>query len=160
MTMEKRYQYYQIREVSKKGMGVIAKRTFLPGDTVVVGRIVRRVAQRTRYSFQIDWDTHVDLDELARSFNHSCHPNLGVQKNQFGGYSFVAMRQIFPEEEFCWDYAMTEYESIAVQSCQCGSVLCRGRILGYRGLPEFLRVKYRGFTAPYLDDHYSTVSIT
>lgn len=152
MTMRKKYQYYQIREVPKKGMGVIAKRSFLPGDVVVVGRIVRRVSCRTQYSFQIDWDTHVDLDEPARMLNHSCNPNLGIRKNQFGGYSFVAMRRTLPGEELCWDYAMTEYECIALQLCRCGSTQCRRTNLGYKGLSTSLKKQYLGFIAPYLEE--------
>ena len=148
--MKPAFQYYKIRKVDEKDRGVFARRRFLTGEIVVIGRIVRVVPRRTRYSFQLDWNLHVDLDEPARLLNHSCDPNLGIKKNQFGGYNFVAMKTIKSQEELCWDYAMTEYESIAVKQCHCGTRVCRGNITGYRELPKQLKQEYFLFTAPYL----------
>lgn len=148
--MKPALQYYEIREVNGKGRSVFTRRRFLAGETVVIGRIVRVVPQRTRYSFQLEWNLHVDLDEPARLLNHSCDPNLGIKKNKFGGYNFSAIRAIEPGEELCWDYAMTEYESIAVSKCRCNNRCCRRTISGYKGLTESIKKKYKGYLAPYL----------
>lgn len=139
-----------IKNVPSKGQGVFAKRDFCPGEVIVRGRIMRRLKQRTRYSFQIDWRKHVDLDIPARLLNHSCDPNLGIKNNIFGAYNFVAMRQIKTGEELCWDYCMSEYHSIAVKQCLCGSSRCRRNILGFKFLPKAIKKLYRGFYADYL----------
>lgn len=115
----------------KKGRMVVAARSYEPGDAVVVGRAIEVVPQRTNYSFQVDWDTHVDLDEPARCINHSCDPNTGIQDNQHGGYDFIALRHIASAEEITWDYETSEYVSIAVSSCLCGAANCRTKICGF-----------------------------
>lgn len=148
--MKPAFKYYEIRKVDGKGRSVFARRRFLAGETVVIGRIVRVVPQRTRYSFQLDWDLHVDLDEPAHLLNHSCDPNLGIKRNQFGGYNFAAIRTIKPGEELCWDYAMTEYISIAVNYCRCGSQHCRKTIRGWKCLSGTLKKRYGTVCAPYL----------
>lgn len=140
-----------IKTVHDKGKGVFARRNFNPGKIVVRGRIVRRVPQRTNYSFQVGARKHVDLDIPAKLINHSCDPNLGIKDNVFGGYDFVAIRPIKKGEELCWDYCMSEYYSIAVKRCLCGSKICRKKIRGYKYLPRGIRAKYKGFIAGYLN---------
>lgn len=123
-----------------KGQGVYAIGAFAVGDLVVEGRPVRTSPLRTRYTIQKDWDLHLELDETARSLNHACRPNTGVLDNAHGGYDFVAIAPIRPGDEITYDYESTEYESIAVDNCQCLSPDCRGRTRGYR---------YRADTMPY-----------
>ncbi|MFJ1869432.1 SET domain-containing protein [Streptomyces sp. NPDC088097] len=130
-----------IRDAAGKGRGVYAVRDFAVGELVVRGRVERTEPRRTRHSFQKGWDLHVELDETARSINHCCSPNAGVVDNTVGGYDFVAMRPIRAGEEITWDYESTEYESIAVDSCLCGSAVCRGRTRGF---------KYRTDRVPYI----------
>ncbi|WP_406510427.1 SET domain-containing protein-lysine N-methyltransferase [Streptomyces sp. NBC_00212] len=121
-----------VREAVGKGLGVYADRPFAVGELVVRGRVERAAPHRTRHSFQKDWDLHVELDETARSVNHSCMPNTGVVDNTLGGYDFVALVPIPAGQEITWDYETTEYESIAVEDCLCGSSECRGRTRGFR----------------------------
>lgn len=140
-----------IKTVPDKGKGVFAKNNFKTEEVVVRGRIIRRVPKRTNYSFQVGIKKHIDLDIPARLINHSCDPNLGIKNNVFGGYDFVAMRSIKKGEELCWDYCMSEYHSIAVKRCLCGSKNCRRRIRGFKYLPEKIKAKYKGFTGGYLN---------
>lgn len=150
--MRRGFKNCEIKQVIGKGKGVVARRDFKAGEVVVRGRIVRRVKKRTNYSFQVDWQVHVDLDEPARLLNHSCEPNCGIRRNVFGGYDFMAMRRISRGEELEWDYCMSEYESIAVKKCLCGSKQCRGKVRGYRYLGEEIKKKYGGLVAPYLKE--------
>ncbi|MFI7235656.1 SET domain-containing protein-lysine N-methyltransferase [Streptomyces cyaneofuscatus] len=136
-----------ILDAAGKGRGVYAVRDFAVGELVVRGRVERVEPHRTRHSFQKDWDLHVELDETARSINHCCSPNAGVVDNVVGGYDFVAMRVIREGEEVTWDYESTEYESIAVQSCLCGSAVCRGRTRGFKHRTDSVP-----YTAAYLRD--------
>lgn len=134
-----------IRDAPGKGRGVYAVRNLATGELVVRGRVERTEAQRTMHSFQKDWDLHIELDETARSINHSCSPNTGVVDNALGGYDFVALAPVHAGEEITWDYETTEFESIAVESCLCGSAACRGRTRGFR-----YRTDAIAYTAAYL----------
>lgn len=115
-----------------KGRCVVSTRRFSTGDTVVVGDVAGVVPVRTHHSFQVDWDTHVDLTTPARDINHSCSPNTGIQDNAAGGFDFVALREIGHSEEITWDYETSEYVSIAVSRCLCGEDGCRSVIRGFR----------------------------
>lgn len=141
----------EIKKAGIKGKGVFAGREFKKGELVVCGKPVKEELFRTDYSFQVDINKHVDLDEPARLINHSCDPNLGLSNNIFGGYDFIAMRDIQVNEEITWDYCMSEYESIAIKDiCLCGSRICRGKINGYQALPKKIRKKYNNFIADYI----------
>ncbi|MGH3588171.1 MAG: SET domain-containing protein-lysine N-methyltransferase [Pseudonocardia sp.] len=114
-----------------KGRCVVATMRFAPGQTVVVGAVERVVPARTNHSFQVGWDTHVDLTSPARDINHSCDPNTGIRDNDGGAFDFVALREIAPDDEVTWDYETSEYVSIAVSRCLCGEARCRSVIRGF-----------------------------
>lgn len=137
-------------KVTNKGRSVFASRCFRKGETVVVGKRVEILPERTMHSFQMDFDLHIQLDEPGRLINHSCSPNTGVQNNKFGGYDFVALVDIPAGTEITWDYETTEYISIAVPKCFCGSSQCRLNIRGFKFLPLEIKKKYGEFIADYL----------
>lgn len=141
-----------------KGRGVFATRKFVQGETIVVGRPIEEVPERTIYSCQMDFNLHVHLDEPACATNHSCDPNTGVMNNQHGGYNFVALCNIEVGEEITWDYETTEYESIAVSQCLCGSLDCRGKILGFKFREQLLRDRYGIYIADYLKPQSSHIA--
>ncbi len=141
----------EIKIAGAMGRGEFARRRLKKGGLVVCGKPVKGALFRTDYSFQVDKEKHVDLDEPARLINHSCNPNLGIASNEFGGYNFIAMRNIKAGDEITWDYCMSEYESIAIKNrCLCGSKICRGKISGYQALPKKIRKKYNNFIADYI----------
>lgn len=116
----------------QKGLAVVATRQFPSGHVIVIGRPTRVVPCRTTRSFQIGWEAHVDLDEPARHINHSCDPNTGIRDNDYGGFNFIALRDIVRNEEITWDYETSEYLSIAVPHCLCKTANCRKVIRGFR----------------------------
>lgn len=135
---------------TEKGRGVFASRGFRKGETVVVGRRVDILPERTTHSIQMDFDLHIELDEPALLINHSCSPNTGVRNNQFGAYDFVALVDIPSGSEITWDYSTTEYSFIDIPKCCCGSTECRSKLLGYKFLPDEIRKTYGEFIADYL----------
>jgi hypothetical protein len=141
-----------VRVIPPKGRGVFATRHFARGEVVVVGRPLSQSAERTWQTMQVDVDKHVRMDEPLELTNHSCDPNCGLRPNEWGGYNLVALRPIAAGEEVTFDYAMSEWISIAVPECQCGSPICRGRVAGGKFLSPELRQKYAGFLAPYYAD--------
>lgn len=135
---------------SEKGRGVFAAQSFLPGETVIIGLLDRIETSRTTYSIQLDWNVHALFQEPASLTNHSCDPNLAIVPNRFGAYDFVAIKQISSGSELTWDYATSEFESIAVQVCLCASKNCRGAAGGFSKLPRDHPMIASGFCAPYL----------
>ncbi|MFE3186412.1 SET domain-containing protein-lysine N-methyltransferase [Streptomyces violascens] len=131
-------------------LGVFALRDFVLGEVVLEGRLVTVVERRTEHSFQVDWDRHVELDSPARLVNHSCMPNTGIRDNGADGYDFIALHGIRAGTEICWDYASTEWESIAVPACACASADCRGASLGFRHLTHEQVDRLGEFIACYL----------
>src|SRR5947209_1286790 len=93
-----------IKKTSKRGLGLFAKKEFHTGELVVHGRKIKKSKERTNHSFQINWNSHVQLDKIARSINHSCNPNTGIRNNNCGGYDFIALRNVKKSEEITWDY--------------------------------------------------------
>ena len=53
-------------------------------------------------------------------------------------------------EEITWDYETTEYISISIAQCFCGSKFCRKVLRGFKYLPILTIIKYNGFIADYL----------
>ena len=141
----------------KNGFGVVAKQPITAGETVVVwgGRIFDRatVAQmndRERiYVLQVEEDLFLAADgpvEEAEYVNHSCNPNVGVN----GQMALVALREIAPGEEICFDYAMSESNEFTEFECHCGAPNCRGQVNGDDWRRPELQRRYVGHFSPYL----------
>lgn len=140
----------RILKTTNKGFGVFANRNFVIGEVVVYGRMVEILKERTNHSFQIDDGIHVQLDKISRTINHSCEANTGVRNNAFQAYDFIALRDIKKGEEITWDYETTEYISIAVKNCLCGSKNCRRVLRGFKYRANELFNKYGIYVADYL----------
>lgn len=78
--------------------------------------------------------------------NHSCEPNLGLSSS----ISLVALGDIQPDEEVCFDYAMTDSTPYDEFACGCGSQKCRGMITGNDWQLPDLQKRYDGYFSPYL----------
>lgn len=104
---------------------------------------------RRRITVQVEEDfylTSISEPEPADYFNHSCDPNAGMS----GQIALVAMRDIEPGDEVCFDYAMTDGSAYDEFECLCGSPLCRGHITGDDWQNPDLQERYRGNFSPYL----------
>lgn len=78
--------------------------------------------------------------------NHSCDPNLGMSSS----ISLVALRHIQPNEEVCFDYAMTDSTPYDEFTCGCGTEHCRGIVTGSDWQLPTLQQRYDGYFSPYL----------
>lgn len=150
----------EARFIEDKGFyGIFAIKPIREGDVLCVwGGNIWKTAEfaelpyeNRSHGLQVDENLYqtYGLDETAESadyVNHSCEPNAGLR----GPISLVAMRDIAPNEEVCFDYAMSDGEPYDEFECQCGAFACRGRVTGNDWqLPE-LQVRYRGYFSPYL----------
>lgn len=85
-------------------------------------------------------DLYLDLDELSRTFNHSCKPNAYLR----GKCTLTAIRNIRRGEEITYDYATSMVDGDRIKSlghplwtcrCKCGARKCVGRIDQFKRLP-------------------------
>ena len=151
---------FELRKTSKKGEGVFATKLFKVGDIVMVGVIKEVLNGNHSHASQVNENEYVFHAGLISKVNHSCDPNCGIRVNETGAHDFVAIRDIIVSEEVTFDYAMRNYGvDYFPKQCICGSERCRGRITGWKDLPDEWKNEYEGFVAPYLlvlDAKYST----
>lgn len=138
-------QGIELRDCVEKGKGIYASKDFSVGEEVLTfqGKITH---ERGMHTLQVSLLEHLLVEEPWRYVNHSCDPCCGIKERT----KLVAMRSIKSGEEITFDYAMTEKELSEMFDCLCGSELCRGKIFGYKNLPENLKEKYAGFISDYL----------
>jgi hypothetical protein len=141
----------------KGGMGVFAREPVDKGELLVLwgGRILAEseldteISHFTQRVLQIEAGLYMLQPEPLESsdyFNHSCNPNAGFS----GQIALVAMRNIDPEEEVCFDYSMCDGSPYDEFICSCGSENCRGNITGDDWMHPDLQKRYTGYYSPYL----------
>lgn len=141
----------------KGGMGVYAREFVAKGERLMVwgGAIVddahlQELPEVLRsHSVQVEEGLYlasVIADDDADFINHSCAPNAGLN----GQIVVVAMRDIHPGEEVCFDYAMSDSSPYDEFTCQCGTPVCRGRVTGNDWMRPELQERYQGYFSPYL----------
>jgi len=84
--------------------------------------------------------------DTADYINHSCNPNAGLS----GQICLIAMRDIEPDEEICFDYAMSDTTDYDEFECHCGSWNCRHRVTGNDWMRPELQRRYYGYFMPYI----------
>ncbi|TAF34944.1 MAG: SET domain-containing protein [Cytophagales bacterium] len=141
------------------GMGCFALASIAKGETVyrMTGEpadfetllaLVLQGKEAPSDPLQIDIGSYLDLEEVSRSFNHSCNPNLFLR----GTTELVALRDINVGEEMTYDYSTTmHYDLEQLQAnkqeswtctCCCGADNCRGIIDEFKSLPEARKTYY------------------
>jgi hypothetical protein len=142
---------FELRASPEKGEGIFATKPFMVDDIVMVGIIEEELSANHSHASQIGENRHVLHAGLISKVNHSCSPNCGIRVNETGAHDFIAMKDISVNEEITFDYAMRNYAiDHFPQQCMCGSKGCRGRITGWKDLPDEKKQEYEGFVAPYL----------
>jgi uncharacterized protein len=142
---------FQLQISAEKGEGIFATRSFRVGEIIMVGRIEKILEENHSHASQIGENRYVFHAGLISKVNHSCDPNCGIKVNETGAHDFVAMRDIIVNEEITFDYAMRNYGvDYFPKKCMCGSKRCRGKITGWKDLPDEIKKEYEGFVAPYL----------
>jgi hypothetical protein len=142
----------------KGGYGLFANTFVAAGDLLVVwgGNVVTgeqfaQLSSREKmHSIQVEEDLYQvpsrPEPEPGDFINHSCTPNTGLSSS----ISLVALRDIEPGEEICFDYAMSDGSPYDEFDCACGTSLCRGRVTGDDWQRQDLQVRYAGYFSPYL----------
>ena len=142
---------YELRPIVGKGEGVFTTQSFRRKELVMRGVILQSGIKNHSHASQIGENEFVLHAGLMSKVNHSCDPNCGIRVNSTGAHDFVAFRDIEFGEELTFDYAMrNDVVEIFPPDCACGARNCRGRIDGWKTLPEDTKRAYDGFVAPYL----------
>jgi hypothetical protein len=87
---------------------------------------------------QIGPDSYIMPPGDWRYINHSCAPNVGL----LGGIVAVALRDIAPGDELCFDYSTTMRDEFQIAECLCGEAECRRQIKRFLQLPHGLQQFY------------------
>jgi len=142
---------YELRKTIEKGEGIFATKCFKAGETVMTGRIEKKLYKNHSHASQTGENEYVLHAGSITKVNHSCHPDCGIQLNETGAHNFVAMKDIKVNEEVTFDYAMRNYGiDFFPKHCMCDSEECRGVISGWKDLSDKKKKEYKGFAAPYL----------
>jgi SET domain-containing protein len=147
----------EARPAGGKGWGSFALEPIPAGETVaafggwvVTGEYLAELSDdRQSRSIQVDSDLYLvsgDTPEPGDMLNHSCEPNCGL----VGQTLLVAMRDIAPGEEMCFDYAMCDASDYDEFRCLCETPTCREVVTGSDWRDPDLRTKYDGWFSPYI----------
>jgi hypothetical protein len=119
------------------------------GEIITEEQLADLPVERTTHGVEVDEGIYllpISVGDTADYINHSCNPNAGLR----GQISLVAMKDISPLSEVCFDYAMTDSSDYDEFECHCGTPNCRKKITGNDWkLPE-LHTRYKGFFSTYL----------
>ncbi len=142
---------FELRKSSGKGEGIFATKVFKAGDIVMSGVIEKTLNGNHSHASQVGENEYVLHGGLITKVNHSCNPNCGIRANETDAHDYIAIKEICVNEEITFDYAMRNYIiDYFPKKCMCGSKICRGRITGWKDLPDEKKKEYKGFSAPYL----------
>jgi SET domain-containing protein len=143
----------EVRQAPGKGNGLFAREPIRKGELLLVmgGDIITPEQLATlshTYSIQVEDDLYIAPigEQRAYKINHSCNPTAGP----VGQITFVALRDIAPNEEVCYDYAMTDGGPYDEFECHCGTPTCRGKVTGNDWMLPELWARYGGHFTPYL----------
>lgn len=142
---------FQIKKANRKGKGVFAKKSFKCGELVhilsgnrlhsnKIDLVIEAGQETCDDPLQISRKMYIDLDELSRTFNHSCDPNTGIRQET----KLFAIRDIIVGEEVTYDYSTTvpKYKSWWKMNCYCRSKKCRKVVSSYNKIPPKQLQKY------------------
>ncbi len=134
-----------VKKAKDKGQGVFSKKVFragelvhtLSGDRLTANQIDLRIdagEETCDDPFQVSRKMYIDLDEISRTFNHSCDPNTGIRQES----KLYAIRDISPGDEITYDYSTTvpKYKSWWKMKCHCRSKICRKVVSAYSTIPK------------------------
>jgi len=145
------------RPAGEKGWGSFAVEPIAAGETVaafggwmVTGAVLAGLLEERQHrSIQVDADLYLvsaETPEPGDMLNHSCEPNCGL----LGQTLLLAMRDIAPGEELCFDYATCDASDYDEFRCLCGQPTCREIVTGADWRNRDLQEKYAGWFSPYL----------
>jgi len=142
-----------IKRSTIAGKGVFANKNiangvsicFLEGELCTLDEIMKKISdgiEALSDPLGVDEEMYLDLDEISRTYNHSCNPNSYIK----GKSELIAMRDIQAGEEITYDYSTTMSDNrekiekaggkLWTHECNCKSKNCRKIIDQFITLPK------------------------
>lgn len=118
------------------------------GEVITKRQLARLPEEKMRLIIQVE-ENHYLLttrEGPADWINHSCAPNAGLR----GQISLIAMQDIAPGDEVCYDYAMSDASFYDEFECRCGAENCRRQVTRHDWRQPELWERYNGYFSPYL----------
>ena len=149
--------HLELKKISKKGKGIIAKKKMLRGNIVIrfnEGVTIRPNKTASPTAIQIDRDSFLDSKpkQIRDYLNHSCDSNTKIDFNKM---ACIAIKNIKKGDEITFNYFSTEYD-LAIKNedfrCFCGSKKCFKRVKGFKHLNKEQREKLKPILTSYLID--------
>lgn len=163
----------ELRKSHTEGEGIYAKESIAREEIIIIfGGVIQKIdiilenakkgvwSQDKKniwnYFIQIEKDFAIgppDDSSIGAGYkvNHSCEPNSYIS----GQVTLKAMRDIEPNEEITFDYAIMNYlpiqDKMSVQ-CKCGSKNCRGELTSEDWKKKELQKKYNGYFSSFLQE--------
>lgn len=120
--------------------GLVAARSFKPGETITKFHARALLPQPNMYTLQVSDKEHCDLGpEILQFMNHSCNPNMFVDTE---AYNIEAVSDIQAGEDLTFFYPSTEWEMESPFQCMCGTACCLGSVQGAKFLPREVAARY------------------
>ena len=120
------------------------------GGAIVTEEQLYTLSERQRsHSIQVEeglYQVTLGEPEPADYINHSCEANAGLS----GQICIVALRDINPGEEICFDYGTSDGSPYDEFDCACGAPHCRKHVTGSDWMLPELWERYEGHFMPYL----------
>lgn len=92
-------------------------------------------------TLQKDDDLHITLlPAFLQYVNHSCSPTAFFDTTNM---QFIALKEIYLDDELTFFYPSTEWEMAQVFNCHCGNENCLGIVRGASFLTEEILQQYR-----------------
>lgn len=143
---------FEIRQTELKGQGLYALVHFSANQVILPfkGEILDKKTvdelplNKAAATLQIALLKYLDLSGLNSFFvNHSCNPNTSVKIISNKAF-LIALRDIKPNEELCFDYALTSSDDPKEweMNCYCGEWNCRKLISGFNIMNEKRKEQY------------------
>jgi uncharacterized protein len=143
----------EVRDAGEKGVGLFAKEAIKQGElvSILAGDVIGKERLTTldhTFSVQVEEDLYITPIGLQSAYrlNHSCNPSVGL----VGQITFLALRDLQPGDEICYDYAMSDGTPYDEFECKCGAPNCRKNITGDDWKNPELWERYAGHFSPYL----------
>ncbi|MBN1377316.1 SET domain-containing protein [Candidatus Woesearchaeota archaeon] len=153
----------EVRDISEiAGKGIFAKEEIKKDEIIAIKNgyfLTKREFNKLdseckQYCLQIEDNFYLgpkskdEINENGIFINHSCEPNVGFR----GQITYVAMRDIEPDEELTHDYAMcfTDLEHFSDLECKCGSKDCRHKLKNDDWQSEELQEKYGNYFSEFI----------
>jgi SET domain-containing protein len=120
------------------------------GNVIDQSELAKYPTDRVSRSWQLNSDTYLlsgNNPEAGDMINHSCTPNCGIA----GTSSVQAIRDIEVDEEFTFDYAMSDSSQYDEFNCACEKEGCREKVTGMDWQNKDLQTKYRNYFSSYIE---------